>query len=169
MEIELIAAIAENHVIGNKGELLWHMPADLAFFRNYIKSDWLLTGRKSYESAQGSDIFENRNDVIIVTRNNNYTNPEVSIAHSIPEAIETAKNMELDRLLVLGGGKVYAQTIDLADRLVLTKIHHSFVGDVFFPEIDPKRWKVQSTTYYSKDHQNPFDYSFWVYEAQKGL
>ena len=166
MQIELVAAVSQNNVIGHRGELLWHLPADLEFFENYIRNDWLLTGRTSYESAQGAGIFKDRTDVILLTRNPSYTIPGLHVVHSIPEAIATARAQNAKKLLVLGGGVVYRETIDLADKLIITRIHHSFEGDTHFPFIDPTRWKTTSEIHHSKDQDNPYDYSFLVFERK---
>ena len=164
MIIRMIAAVSENGVIGNGADILWDMPADIAFFKKQIESGWLLTGRKSFESAQGSEIFENRKDVIIVTRNTNYTQGDLKVAHHIEEAIAIAKEQDTPTLNVLGGGTIYRQMMPFASQLIITWIHHSFQGNTTFPEIDTKVWKIVRCQRHSKDQENPFDYSFSFYE-----
>ena len=166
MHVELVAAVSDNHVIGHQGELLWQMPADLEFFENYIRHDWLLTGRTSFESAQGAGIFKDRTDIILVTRNPSYEQPGIYIANSIPGAFALARSKGVEKLLVLGGTQVYTATIELADKLVITRIHHHFEGDASFPVIDPNRWQVVSETRNRRDDDNPYDYSFLVYERR---
>ena len=160
MNIKMIAAVSENQVIGNKGEILWDMPADITFFKQEIKSGWLLTGRKSLESAQGADIFTGRTNVIIVTRQVGYTFSPFLIAHSIEEALDIARQHKVKVLNVLGGGVIYKAMMSLAHELVITKIHHAFVGDTFFPQISPNEWDLKSRHFYYKDDHNPYDYSF---------
>jgi len=160
MNIRMIAAITENYVIGSKGEILWDMPADIAFFKQEIKIGWLLTGRKSLESAQGSEIFTGRTDVIVVTRQPNYSFPPFLIAHSIEEALVLAREKQIKILNILGGGVIYKAMMPFAHELIITKIYHSFEGDAFFPEISTQEWHLKSKRFYFRDAQNPFDYSF---------
>lgn len=168
MIIELVAAISENNVLGKDGKLPWHLPADLAFFMDYIKNDWLITGRKSYESIEGIEIFAHRKDVIVLTQNRDYFNfnSSVVVLHSIRQAVEFCSDRGINKVLILGGAEIYRQSIDIAHRLVITRIHHTFEGDAFFPEIDLNKWKLVQDRAFKKDGLNPFDYSFQIFEKK---
>ena len=160
MNIKMIAAISQNNVIGNDGELMWDLPADIHFFKQQIQNGWLLTGRKSLESIQGSEIFEGRTDVIVMTRQKNYYNNGLIVANSIEDAFSIIRQKHIKELLILGGGAVYEQWLPLASELILTIIHHHFEGDSYFPTYNPLNWQLKSKIFYFKDDQNPYNFSF---------
>ena len=162
----IIAAKADNDVIGKENDLPWRLPADLVFFREQIKEGFLLTGRASYESPQGHEIFSKRKDVIILTRREGYQNTAALIAHDIGEAFRMAETAGAARLLILGGAEVYRQTIALADELIITEVHAKFDGDRFFPGIDPEVWQEVNREFHQRDEKNPYDYSFVRYHRR---
>jgi dihydrofolate reductase len=164
MEKIIVAAKSENRVIGKDNNLVWHLPADLRFFRNTIIDAYLLTGRKSYESAQGSEIFADDKDFVIITRNKKYKVKHGKIAFSIEAGIEIAERDGAEKLCILGGAGIYEKAMDLADKMILTEIHATFEGDRFFPSIDTTKWREISRIKHLKDEENPFDYSFVVYD-----
>jgi dihydrofolate reductase len=166
MKIILIAAKSDNNVLGYQGDLPWHLPGDLAFFEAQIKTGFLLTGRTSYASPQGQEVFANRSDLVVVTRQKDFKIEHGFVAHDIEAAFALAKSKGVERLLVLGGAEIYAQTIHLADELIITEVHGTFQGDSFFPAIDPQEWKEISRTNFPADAVNAFAYSFVRFEKR---
>lgn len=163
----IVAAKTDNNVIGKNGGLPWHLPADEAFFRRTISDGWLLSGRSSYESDQGNDIFQADRNFIIITRQEDYEAQGAIIAHSIEAGFAAAQNAKAEKLYVLGGGAIYEQTIDSVDQLIITEVHTQIEdGDVFFPEIDAQRWREISRADRRQDAANNYDYSFVVYERR---
>ena len=154
-KVTLIAAIDENSVLGKDNQLIWHLPEDLKRFKRLTTGHAIIMGRKTFESLPKA--LPNRHN-IVVTRNQNYSKEGVTVCHSLEAAIECAKND--DQPFVIGGGQVYEQAIELADVIELTKIHAQFGGDVFFPEIDLKKWSVEKEEHMS--HPD-FEYSFITY------
>jgi dihydrofolate reductase len=154
-KVTLIAAIDENSVLGKDNQLIWHLPEDLKRFKRLTTGHAIIMGRKTFESLPKA--LPNRHN-IVVTRNQNYSKEGVTVCHSLEAAIECAKND--DQPFVIGGGQVYEQAIELADVIELTKIHAQFEGDVFFPEIDLKKWSVEKEEHMS--HPD-FEYSFITY------
>ena len=154
-KVTLIAAIDENSVLGKDNQLIWHLPEDLKRFKRLTTGHAIVMGRKTFESLPKA--LPNRHN-IVVTRNQNYSKEGVTVCHSLEAAIECAKND--DQPFVIGGGQVYEQAIELADVIELTKIHAQFEGDVFFPEIDLKKWSVEKEERMS--HPD-FEYSFITY------
>ena len=154
-KVSLIAAIDENSVLGKDNKLIWHLPEDLKRFKRLTTGHSIIMGRKTFESLPKA--LPNRHN-IVVTRNQNYSKEGVTVCHSLEAAIECAKND--DQPFVIGGGQVYEQAIELADVIELTKIHAQFEGDVFFPEIDLKKWSVEKEERMS--HPD-FEYSFITY------
>jgi dihydrofolate reductase len=154
-KVTLIAAIDENSVLGKDNQLIWHLPEDLKRFKRLTTGHAIIMGRKTFESLPKA--LPNRHN-IVVTRNQNYSKEGVTVCHSLEAAIECAKND--DQPFVIGGGQVYEQAIELADVIELTKIHAQFEGDVFFPEIDLKKWSIEKEERMS--HPD-FEYSFITY------
>lgn len=164
MQIIIIAAKSDNQVIGKENKLVWHLPADWAFFKQTIKGAYLITGRKSYESALGAEVFGGHQPFIILTRNRTYQPMIGKVATSLEAAIQVAAADGAKRLCVLGGAAIYEQAMDIADKMILTEVHADFEGDTFFPAIDKTKWQETSRVRHTKDAENPFDYSFVVYE-----
>ncbi len=166
MQKVIIAAKSDNDVIGKDNDLAWELPADEAFFNAQIRDCWLLTGRASFESPQGREIFRDRPDVIVLTRQRNYRAGRALVAHSVDEAFRLARRGGARRLCILGGAQVYAITIDRADELIITEIHTEVEGDACFPPIDPARWQETSREDHRRDAANPHDYSFVRYRRR---
>lgn len=166
MDIKILAAKSDNNVIGKDNTLVWDLPADYAFFTQKISTGLLLTGRKSFESPMGEDVFKENPRVIVVSRRKDYKVPPAVVKNSIEQAIAYAKTTKYDLLWILGGTSVYEASMDLASEIVMTEIHEEFEGDSFFPEIDPKIWEEVEREDHSKDDQNPHDYSFVIYKRR---
>lgn len=164
MEKVIMAAKAANNVIGKDNSLPWHLPADQEFFLRTIEGEFLIAGRKFFESIQGREVFHEGVEGIVISRQKDYQCPTVRVAHSIEEAFQLAEQKKVQKIYILGGGEIYQQTIALADRLIITEIHCEFEGDTFFPDIDKSRWQEVSRSDRKKDGVNPYDYSFVVYE-----
>lgn len=159
-----MAAKAANNVIGKDNSLPWHLPADLEFFLRTIEGNFLIAGRKFFESIQGREVFHEGVEGIVISRQKDYQSPTVLVAHSIEESWQLAAQNGVQKVYILGGGEIYQQSIELADRLIITEIHGEFEGDTFFPDIDKSRWEEVSRSDRQKDAVNPYDYSFVVYE-----
>lgn len=136
--ITLVAAVARNGTIGADGGMPWHLPADLRHFKALTMGHPMIMGRRTFESI-GRALPGRR--TIVVTRDSEWSAPGVELAHSVPEAIALAGQ----QVMVVGGGDIYRQTIDVADRLEITHIDADADGDTRFPTIDPARWQVTDT------------------------
>lgn len=163
MQIIIVAAKSDNQVIGKDNDLVWHLPADLHFFMKTIKDAYLLTGRKSYESAQGGEVFGPNRKFVIISRNKTYSPPNGKVSHSLEAGIKMAREDGATRLCVLGGATIYEQAMEFADTMIITEVHTHFEGDTFFPVINITNWKETNRAYFKKDSQNPFNYSFVTY------
>lgn len=127
MKLALIAALARNRVIGNRGKLPWHIPADMKRFRSLTTGHSVIMGRKTFDEL-GKPLPKRRN--IVVSRSN-LVLPGAEVEHSIERAVDATRNEEL--VFIIGGGEIYAQTIERADVLYLTHVHADHEGDAFFP------------------------------------
>ena len=163
MEKVIIAAMSDNRVIGIDGGLPWRLPADLAFFFRQIEGCYLLSGRKSYESDQGKEIFQDK-PFVVVTRQKGYEPQGGKVAHSVEAGVAIAEADGAERLCILGGGEIYRQALSIADKLIITEVHTRIEnGDTFFPDIDPQHWKEYKRESHKKDEDNPYDFSFVFY------
>lgn len=135
MELIIIAAISENNVIGKDNKLPWHIPEDLKRFKELTKGNAVLMGRKTYESI-GKPLPKRTN--IVLSSNKDYTPQGVITARNLDDALEQCKQYKTT--YIIGGQKVYEQTIDIADKLEITHVHKTIEGDAFFPKIDALKW-----------------------------
>lgn len=166
MIISLIAAVAENGVIGKNNQLPWRLPADMKYFRQITLGHCVIMGRKNYDSIPLKfRPLEGRTNIII-TRQKKTIAPGCIVVHSLKEAIRTArkKTSGKDEVFVIGGGQIYTLALPLANKMYITHIHHSFDGDTFFPGINWQEWKPVSKTVHQPDEKNKFAFSFCVYE-----
>lgn len=160
MSVTLIAAVASNGIIGKDNELIWRLPADMAFFKSQTIGKPVLMGRKTFESLKRP--LKDRTNVVL-SRALKEAPEGCELVRSIPEALEKYGTEEL---MVIGGAEIYAQTLPAADRLILTEIDKPFDGDAFFPEFNRMEWKLVSRTPGVQDERNTLPYSFCVYERQ---
>lgn len=159
MTISIIAAIGENNVLGKGNKLIWHMPADMQHFKNMTTGHHIIMGRKTWESI-GKKPLPNRTSIVI-TRDKNYHAEGCILAHSLEDALNRVKNDS--EVFIIGGGEIYKEAISKADKLYITRIHHKFDGDVFFPEIG-KEWFEAINNDFEKDEKNKYDFSLCEYE-----
>ncbi len=132
-KISLICAIAENRAIGKNNQLLWHIPEDFKYFKEKTIGHVIIMGQKTYESI--GKPLPNRTTVVL-SNDQNFNEDGVVLARTFEEVFQKARELEKDEVFICGGGSVYAQTIDLADKLYLTVVEGNFEADVFFPEYE---------------------------------
>lgn len=158
--ISIIAAIGKNNELGKGNTLLWHMPADMKFFRETTRGHTVIMGRKTFESLKSA--LPNRKNIVI-TRDKSYIRHGVDVVHSLEEAINLAGSE--DEVFIIGGADIYKQAMDFADKLYITHIDATDKdADTFFPELIPIVWNETSHIEHKKDTENPFDYTFSIYE-----
>ncbi len=129
--LSIICAVSENRAIGKNNQLLWHIPEDMAHFKKLTIGHAIIMGRKTFESI--GKPLPNRTNVVI-TSDPDYSAEGTIVAHTIEEAIEKVKEIEKEEIFIIGGGKIYEQTIDLCDKLYLTVVEGKFEADTFFPD-----------------------------------
>ena len=156
--IILIAAVAENNALGKNNDLLWHLPKDFKRFKEITSGHHIIMGRKTFESFPKP--LPNRTHVII-TRQKDYVCEGCIVVQDLEKAIAICPKNE--DIFVIGGGEIYSQSIHLADQLDITRVHHSFEADVYFPEIDPEIWELTTEVVNLKDEKHPYDYSFQTF------
>lgn len=165
MRVSLIAAMAENRVIGIHNRLPWHLPDDLKRFRRLTTGHTIIMGRRNYESI-GKPLPQRRN--IVVSRRPDYQAPGCVVVHSLEEALAVAG--EDSEVFIIGGAEIYRQMMAIADRLYLTLVHADVDGDTFFPEFDTGQWQETARERHESDDRHRFACSFITYERRvKGI
>ena len=161
--ISMIAAMAENRVIGNKNAIPWHLPADFKYFKETTLGKTIVMGLNTFNSIGGKPLPGRKH--IILTLDKDYIAPENCVAaHSIEEVLEMAKDVE--ELMICGGASVYKQFLPLSQKIYLTYVHANPEGDTYFPEVDLAEWNEVSRTDCKADEKNKYDYSFVVLERK---
>jgi dihydrofolate reductase len=142
LSIVLLAAVAENGVIGRDNALPWRLKSDMRRFRALTMGKPVVMGRKTYVSI--GKPLEGRTN-IVVTRDRDFTAPGVVAAHDLSTALAVARGDALrraaDAIMVIGGAGIFLQTLPMADRLEITIVHARPEGDTLFPPIDPATWR----------------------------
>ena len=157
-EITIIAAASENNVLGKNNKLIWHIPDDLKRFKDLTLGHSIIMGRKTFESIT-KPLPQRKN--IILTRNKNYKAKGTLIAHSVKEALDFCKND--NQPFIIGGGEIYNLFIDISDRIELTRIHQSYNGDAFFPDILEEKWKLIDSKKNNFNKTISIDFSYLTY------
>lgn len=161
----IVVALGENNEIGFENQLLWHLPNDLKHFKEITSGHPVIMGRKTYESI-GKPLPNRTN--IVISRKTDWFEEGILIVGSIKEAMKFAKKIDED-VFIIGGGKIYEQTMDSADRLEVTQVMADLNGDTFFPQIDEKVWKKVNETCFEKDEKHAYDFCFRTYERIQTL
>ena len=157
----MIAAAAEDNALGKDNDLLWHLPDDFKRFKKLTTDHKIIMGRKTFESF--SKPLPDRVH-IIVTRDKNYKVDfkDCIVVHSLEDAITLVENDAL--AFIIGGGEIYKQGEKFANEVELTRVHANFEdADTFFPEIDPKIWKLVSEIHHEKDEHHKYAFSYLTY------
>lgn len=164
MIISLLVAMDEKRGIGKDGKLPWRMSADLKRFRELTMGHHLIVGRKTFESI-GKALPGRR--TIVVTRNPELQPEGCMVAASLEAAVETARMNEETEAFVIGGADIYAQALDLADRVYLTEVHAEVDADTFFPEFDRSAWTEKECSYQPADEKNHHACTFRLLERKR--
>lgn len=156
--VNIIVATGENLEIGKNNQLLWHMPADLKFFKQTTSGHTVIMGRKTFDSV-GRPLPNRRN--IVITRNTDLNIEGVEVVNSLEQALKIVENEE-NSVFIVGGAEIYRQAIPKTDTIYLTTIHNQFDADTFFPELDKNEWNIISKEDFNADEKNKYNYSIEV-------
>ena len=165
----LVVAVAENGVIGQGGRLPWRLKSELAHFRRVTMGKPIVMGRKTYLSI-GRPLPGRTN--IVVSRDPTFAAPGIVAAPSLETALATARGDALRRgvaeIAIVGGAGIYADTMALADRLVITRVHLQPAGDITFPAIDAAVWNETERTEHAAGAGDEASFTVLVYERAGG-
>lgn len=161
-ELTIIVAAADNDAIGKGNQLIWHLSDDLKRFKSLTNGHHIIMGRKTFESFPKP--LPNRTHVVI-TRQTDYQAPDgVILVNSLEDAIDATKSDA--QPFIIGGGEIYKQAMYLADKIELTRVHHNFEADTFFPKIDTTVWTETTNVFNKKDENHEFEFSFITYQRK---
>ena len=160
--VSIIVAIARNGVIGDKNALLWHIKEDLRFFRTTTSGHAVVMGRKTFESL-GSKPLPKRTNIVITRAERNFQG--ALTAHSLEEAISMAEGDT--EIFVIGGAQIYAEALNVVDRMYITRVERDYEGDTSFPEIDFSKWELVASERYEcgEEYDSPFE--FLTYDRKR--
>jgi dihydrofolate reductase len=168
--IVIVAAVAENGVIGQEGHLPWRLKSEMQRFRALTWGKPVVVGRKTYLSFTKQPLPGRTN--IVVSRDPNFAVAGALVTSSLVNALETARGDALrrgvDTVVVLGGADIYKQTLALADRLVITRVHLRPSGDTKFPDIDPVTWSAAGRTEHQAGPDDEAGFTVFEYVRIKG-
>ncbi|WP_294912217.1 type 3 dihydrofolate reductase [Tatumella sp. UBA2305] len=159
--ISLIAAMAADRIIGMDNAMPWSLPADLAWFKKHTLNKPVIMGRRTFESI-GRPLPGRLN--IVISRTPGETTG-VTRATSLEEAIRLAG--DASEIMIIGGGKIYAQMLEKADRLYLTHIDAEVEGDTQFPDYDPDQWLPVFSEFHDADSNNTHSFCFEILERRR--
>ncbi len=158
-ELIIIAAAGVNNALGINNDLPWHLPDDFKRFKDLTTGHKIIMGRKTLESFPKP---LPKREHIVITRDTNYT-PKFpcTVVHTLEEAIALTK--EDPSAFIIGGGEIYAQAMEVATKIELTRIHASFEADTFFPEIDSEQWELIKEVHHPIDGRHSYDFTYQTY------
>jgi len=159
MVISHLVAVSNNNVIGKDNDLPWKLKRDLQHFKNYTTGKTIVMGRKTYESIGRP--LPNRRNIIISSTIRSIDGAEVF--SSLEAALEALKHE--DEIIITGGSYLFNDTTDIVNKLVITFVDTSIEdGDVFYSDIDYKKWNLVEESFFQKDSENEHNFSIKVYE-----
>lgn len=165
MTIALIVAASQNNVIGRNNQLPWYLPGDLQYFKAMTLGKPVIMGRKTFDSI-GKPLPGRDN--IVISRQANYGAEGIKWVSSLEQAIALGENINLingaAEVMIIGGAQIYAESLDIADRVYLTRVHRQVEGDAYFPALDADVWHEIAREDMAAKEPNPFDFSYLVLE-----
>lgn len=163
MRLSILVAMAKNRVIGQNNQLPWHLPADLKHFKFLTMGQTIVMGRKTYESI-GRPLPGREN--IIITRQSGYDVQGATVVNSLEDALLICEESSTinNESFIIGGEKLYRQTLDICQRMYITEIQRNFEGDVVFPEFDRNNWEEIQRDKHISDAQ--IEYHFVILERK---
>ena len=160
--LTMIAAAAENNALGKDNDLIWHISEDLKRFKRLTTGHAIIMGRKTFESMPKA--LPNRTNIVL-TKRKDYQAQGAEVVHTVEDALELVK--EDLQPFIIGGGQIYSLFMPLCDRIELTRVHHEFEADVYFPDIDLNEFEVIAEEYVSKTEEQPYNYTYLTYQKIK--
>ena len=159
MILSLIASVDKNLGIGKDNQLLWHLPAELKYFKKITSGNTVIMGRLTYESI-GKALPNRRN--IVLSRNKDFVAEGCEVMEDLFSAIKSCKKNE--EVFIIGGATIYRQALQVADKIYLTRVETTKEADAFFPEFSLSGWKLVHMEMHKADEKNKYNYTFSIYQ-----
>jgi len=156
--VSLVLAMSENRVIGRDGGLPWHLPKDLQHFKKLTVDHTVIMGRKTFDEIKHP--LANRRNVV-VSRNPDFQPRGATVVPSLDEALALGATER--EVFVIGGGEIFRLALPRADRLYLTIVHASVVGDTYFPSFDATAWALEEEERHEADEKHAYPFTFRTY------
>lgn len=166
MQVSMIAAVAENNVIGKDNDLVWNLPDDMKFFMQKTSGHHVIMGRKNFESIP--DKFRplpNRTN-IVMTRQPGLHIQGAHVVNRLEDALHIAKTNKEKEAFIIGGGEIYKLGLDVADTMYITEVKGTFEGDAFFPEFDRSQWVETERIHHGTDERHAYAFDFVTYRKK---
>ncbi|MBK7872598.1 MAG: dihydrofolate reductase [Saprospiraceae bacterium] len=164
MIVSAIVAVSKNNVIGRDNDIPWHLSGDMKFFKRTTIDHHVIMGRKTFRSM-GRPLPKRTN--IVITRDPYFIASGCLIARSVEEALEIAYDNEENEAFIIGGGEIYTLSLSYWDKIYLTEVNVEIPdGEVFFPKLDLKEWRLLSSEKHTTDEQNDHDYTIKILERK---
>jgi dihydrofolate reductase len=160
--ISIIAAVSDDLGIGKNNELLWHIPEDLKRFKRLTLGKPVIMGKKTWESLPRKPLPGRKN--IVLTDIPDELIDYAITAYSLEDALK--KGDKNEEMFVIGGGSIYGQFMEIADRLYITHVHKKASADIFFPKIDHRKWKIVEEKDYISEDDFKIPYTYVIYERR---
>jgi len=161
MKIAIIVAMDRKRGIGKNNDLMWHLPADMQFFKETTQGHIVVMGRKNFDSIPKKYRPLPHRENVILTRNTSFNAEGCVVVHSIMECLTTYATENSRTLFIIGGGEIYKLALesDIVDEMYITYIDKSYDADTFFPEFDPSDWSAETIYTRAKDtaHEAGFE------------
>jgi dihydrofolate reductase len=165
MKVALIVAIDNERGIGKNNDLMWHLPADMHFFKTTTSGHIVVTGRKNYDSIpERFRPLPNRENAVL-TRNSQYEAPGATLFSSLEDCLAHYSNETERTVFIIGGGQIYkeALTANVLDEMFITHVHGTFGADTFFPEIDARAWSTEILSTHVTDEKHAYGFEVVKY------
>jgi dihydrofolate reductase len=165
MTLTHIVAASTNNVIGKDYQLLWTLPNDMKHFKNKTWALPVVMGRKTFFSL-GSKPLNGRLNVVI-TNQKDFVAEGVKVVQDIDAAIAYCKQEDYKEIMIIGGGQIYKQTLPIANKIYLTRVHTIVEGDTYYPELNPDEWYLEFEENFDADAKHAFGYSFQTWKRRQ--
>lgn len=168
MKVALIVAMDLERGIGKENDLMWHLPADMKFFKQTTEGHIVVMGRKNWDSIPLKYRPLSNRENVVLTRNKSFKAENCIILHDLVEVWEKYQNEEDRTIFIIGGGEIYKQALesDLVEEMYLTHVNKVYNADTFFPAFDLRNWSVEVIQMHGKDEKHEADFQVNKYSRK---
>ncbi len=165
-EIIIIVAMGKQNQIGLNDTMPWHLRDDLQNFKKITSGHTIIMGRKTFDSI--GKALPKRMNYVITSQPARINAYEVCSFNNLQKAIDKAKMFD-DKIFIIGGASIYNQSLDEADRMIITHVNYSGDADTYFPDLDFNQWEVVEKKSFTKNKENDFDFEIVTYKKSNRI